>query len=212
MAAGKFTRAAAVLLRILGADRCAIVGGMAVNVHGYVRATRDVDVMVTMPLAEARRRLRENGVDARFFKGNPLEGDFDCLKGILPVGLRPADAVPFAVLPPLEPVTRERTVELVVQGQKLRVVDQETLFKLKLRAGGSNDLYDIAMLVGLHPEWEGKVIALASVRGKAVAERLVGLLRDPRVRAQVREVKRQDTALRAFSKGIRPAKKRRGKG
>jgi hypothetical protein len=51
MAAGKFTRAAAELLRILGGDRSAIVGGMAVNVHGYARATRDVDVMTTMPLA-----------------------------------------------------------------------------------------------------------------------------------------------------------------
>jgi hypothetical protein len=212
MAAGKFTKAAAALLRILGADRCAIVGGMAVNVHGYVRATRDVDIMAAMPLAEARRRLRENGVEARLFKGNPLEGDSDCVKGILPVGLRPADAVPFDVLPPLEPVTQEHTVELVVQGHKLRVVDQETLFKLKLRAGGPNDLYDIAILVGLHPEWEGRVVALASSSWKGVAERLVGLLRDPRVGAQVREVKRQDTALRAFSKRMRPAKTRRGQG
>jgi hypothetical protein len=212
MAAGKFTRAAGELLRILGPDRCAIVGGLAVNVHGYVRATRDVDVMAAMPLPEARRRLREHGVEARLFTANPPEGDFECLKGILPVGPRPADAVPFDVLPPLEPVTRERTIELVVQDQRLRVVDHETLFKLKLRAGGPNDLYDIAILVGLHPEWESQALGLASVGGKAVAERLVGLLRDPRVRAQVREVERQDKALRAFAKRVRRAKSRGGQG
>jgi hypothetical protein len=206
MAAGKFTRAAAELLRILGVDRSAIVGGIAVNVHGYARATREVDVMTTMPLAEALRRLREHGVEARLFKADPLAGDLDCLKGILPVGRRALDAVPFDVLPPLEPVTPERTVELVVTGQRLRVVDPETLFRLKLRAGGPNDLYDIAILVGLHPQWEGRVVALASVKGKEAAERLLGLLRDPRVRAQVREVKRQDRELRAFSKRTRPGK------
>jgi len=206
MAAGKFTRAAAELLRILGVDRSAIVGGIAVNVHGYARATRDVDVMTAMPLAEALRRLREHGVEARLFKGDPLAGHFDCLKGILPVGRRAVDAVPFDVLPPLEAVTPERTVELVVKGQRLRVVDQETLFRLKLRAGGTNDLYDIAILVGLHPQWESRVVALASGRGKEAAERLMGLLRDPRVRAQVKEVKRQDRELRAFSKRARPVK------
>jgi hypothetical protein len=206
MAAGKLTRAAAELLRILGVDRSAIVGGIAVNVHGYARATRNVDVMTAMPLAEARRRLREHGVEARLFTGDPRAGDSDCLKGILPVGRRAVDAVPFDVLPPLEAVTPERTVELVVKGQRLRVVDQETLFKLKLRNGGPNDLYDIAILVGLHPQWESRVVALASGRGKEAAERLMGLLRDPRVRAQVREVKRQDRELRAFSKRARPVK------
>src|SRR5215472_2070823 len=112
MAAGKFTRAAARLLRILGQDRSAIAGGVAVNAHGYVRATRDVDVITALPLGEARRRLREHGIEARLFRGDPLEGGCECLKGILPVGPRPTDAVPFDVLPALEPVTPDRTIEV----------------------------------------------------------------------------------------------------
>jgi hypothetical protein len=62
MAAQRHSRVAVRLARLLGPD-CAIVGGMAVNAHGYLRATRDVDVMVLVPLAEARRRLSAAGVD-----------------------------------------------------------------------------------------------------------------------------------------------------
>ncbi len=35
-------------------------------------------------------------------------------------------------------------------------------------AGGPNDLYDIAILVRLHPQWESRVVALASVRGSTL--------------------------------------------
>ena len=105
MAAGKFTRAAAQILRILGEPRGAIAGGLAVNAHGYMRATRDVDVITALPLGEARRRLREHGIVARLFRADPLEGGVACLKGVLSVGPRPTDAVPFDVLPALEPAT-----------------------------------------------------------------------------------------------------------
>src|SRR5205814_2034661 len=82
-AAGKYARAGARLLDILGRDRCAIVGGMAVNAHGFVRATRDVDVVTAMSLEDARRLLRHQGVEVRLLKGDRLEGGFDCLKGVI---------------------------------------------------------------------------------------------------------------------------------
>jgi hypothetical protein len=41
MAGQRFTRAAARLVRILREGDCALAGGLAVNAHGYVRATRD---------------------------------------------------------------------------------------------------------------------------------------------------------------------------
>ncbi len=202
MAAGKFVKAAARLLRILGDDRCAIVGGMAVNAHGFVRGTRDVDVIVTMPLAEARKLLSENGVTARLFKGDVVEGDFHCLKGVIPVGSRPADAVPFDVLPALVPLEPERFVDLVVRGQRLRVVDPDTLIRLKLKAGSAHDLYDVAILASLHPDWMEHALALAVSHGKAMGERLATLIRDPRVRGQAREVQRQDRALQAFARRL----------
>jgi len=202
MAAGKFTRAAAELLRILGTDRCAIVGGMAVNAHGYVRATRDVDVMANMPLPEARKLLREHGIEARLFKGDPLEGDFTCLKGVIGVGPRRVDAVPFDVIPPLVPFEPDRAIELLVRGEKLRVVDPDTLIRLKLKAGSAKDLYDIAILANLHPEWEERVLALAATNKKDAQQPMLTLMRAPRVRGQAKEVARQESALRAFARRI----------
>jgi hypothetical protein len=200
MAAGKFVKAAAQLLRILGEEHSAIAGGMAVNAHGFVRGTRDVDVIVTMPLAEARRLLSENGVTARLFKGDVAEGDFACLKGVIAVGPRPADAVPFDVLPLLVPLAPERFVDVVVRGQRLRVVDPDTLIRLKLRARSPHDLYDVAILANLHPNWMEHALALAVSHGREMGERLAALIRDPRVRGQARDVQRQDRALQAFAR------------
>jgi len=200
MAAGKLVKAAARLLRILGEERCAIAGGMAVNAHGFVRGTRDIDVIVTMPLTEARRLLSENGVTARLSKGDVVGGDFHCLKGVITVGSRPADAVPFDVLPPVVPLEPERFMDLVVRGQRLRVVDPDTLLRLKLRAGSSHDLYDVAILTNLHPDWMEHALALAVSHGKEMGERLATLIRDPRVRGQAREVQRQDRALQALAR------------
>jgi hypothetical protein len=198
VAAGKFAKAAAALLRILDDERSAVAGGMAVNAHGYIRATQDVDVITELPLPEARRRLRAQGVDARLFKGDPHDGDFPCLKGVIAVGDRPTDAVPFDVLPALVPVTAANTVQLTVRDQALRVVNAVTLIDLKLAAAGPNDLYDVAILVALHPELEANALALASAKGKKFAERVLKMIRDPRVRAQAREAERQDKVLRAF--------------
>jgi hypothetical protein len=200
MAAGKFVKAAAQLLRILGEERCAIVGGMAVNAHGFVRGTRDVDVIVSLPLADARRLLSENGVTARLFKGDVVAGEFQCLKGIIAVGSRPADAVPFDILPALVPLTPERFVDVVVRGQRLRVVDPDTLVRLKLRAGSWHDLYDVAILANLHPDWMEHALALGVSQGKEMGERLAALIRDPRVRRRAKDVQRQDRALQAFAR------------
>jgi hypothetical protein len=200
MAAGKFVKAAAQLLRILGEERCAIVGGMAVNAHGFVRGTRDVDVIVSLPLADARRLLSENGVTARLFKGDVVAGEFQCLKGIIAVGSRPADAVPFDILPALVPLTPERLVDVVVRGQRLRVVDPDTLVRLKLRAGSWHDLYDVAILANLHPDWMEHALALGVSQGKEMGERLAALIRDPRVRRRAKDVQRQDRALQAFAR------------
>ena len=206
MAAGKFVKAAATLLRILG-DDSALVGGMAVNAHGFVRATRDVDVMIGGALAEARRQLDAAGVKARLFKEQSLDGDFTCLKGVLGVGPDGDEPVAFDVLPPLVPLVREKLVALDVGGLQLRVVDPETLFRLKLKAGSPRDLYDIAILAHLHPEWAELALALAAGRGARQAERMATLIRDPHVLRQVEEVRRQDQALRAFE--LRASRRRR---
>jgi hypothetical protein len=210
MAAGKYARAGAKLLEILGRDRCAIVGGMAVNAHGFVRATRDVDVVTAMSLEEARRRLRDQGIAVRLLKGDRLGGGFDCLKGVIGVGSAGADAVPFDVLPALVPFDPGSAIELVVRGSRLAIVDADTLIRLKLKAGSIKDLYDIAILANLHPSWADRAIGLAAEAGEEGAQRIADLIRDPRVRSQARDIRRQETALRTFAKRRKRARGRAG--
>jgi hypothetical protein len=183
VAARSHTRVAVRLVRLLGGD-CAIAGGMAVNAHGYVRATRDVDVIVSTSLQVAKQRLDDAGVKTTLFRGDVLEGDFPCLKGVL-------GGVPFDVLPQLVTIEPERRIVLEIHGAPLPVVDYETLVRLKLKAGGPKDLLDVAMLVNLNPERRSRTLELA---GRDLS-RLVALIDDPRVRRDAAERKAEDRLL-----------------
>ena len=72
--------------------------------------------------------------------------------------------------------------------------------RLKLKAGSSHDLYDVAILANLHPDWMEHALALAASHGTEMGERLATLIREPRVRGQAKEVQRQDRALQAFAR------------
>lgn len=98
-------KAAVRLAGLLGPDECVLVGGLAVGVHGYVRATDDLDFVARRPLAETRGRLRRAGIETRLLRGDALDGGFSCVKGEI-------DGIPFDVLPPLVPIAWERAVAL----------------------------------------------------------------------------------------------------
>jgi hypothetical protein len=142
-----FEVAQALLAGLDGDPKSALAGGVAVGAHGYVRATKDVDIIVGIPLDEARARLAAHGIAATLKRGDPLESDFSCLKGSI-------GGVPFDVIPQLVPVRWERTLTVTLAGNPIRVVDLDSLFALKLKAGSSRDVLDAAMLVLLHPERE----------------------------------------------------------
>lgn len=198
MAAGRFILAAEKLLEAIGAES-AIAGGVAVNVYGFARGTRDVDIITSIPLAEVRHRLKRHGIESLLHKGDPREGDFPCLKGVVGVSSRGSKGhagVPFDVLPQLVPM---EMAELDVQGHRLRIVDLETLIRLKLKARSVKDLYDVAILVHLHPDLGPRAEALAG-HDADVSGRLATLIRDPRTRGQAREIRRQEDSLRRFEK------------
>jgi hypothetical protein len=172
----KLVRVARLLIRIIEPGPSAVVGALAVAVHGYVRATKDVDLVTGIPLAEARRRLVENGVKATLKRGDVLEGDFSCVKGVL-------DGVEFDVLPLLVPVEWQNAVDLpLAGGEKLKVVDLRTLIHLKLRAGGAQDVLDVVMLLQRHPEHLPRARELAT--GYRLTERLESFMNDPRIKAK----------------------------
>jgi hypothetical protein len=199
MAATRLSRVAARLVGTLGQDS-AIAGGLAVNAFGYIRATRDVDVIVSMPLAEARRRLADAGIETTLFRGDVIEGDFPCLKGVLA-------GVPFDVLPPLVPIERERTVTIEIHRLTLPIVDFETLVRLKLKAGGPKDLLDLAVLVNLRPERRERTLQLAAYDLR-LQRRLASLIDNPRVKrdAAERDIEGQ---LARRAKPTRPTSSRR---
>ncbi len=184
--------AAARLARLLGPDECVLVGGLAVGVHGYVRATDDLDFIGRPALEVTRERLRRAGVETRLLRGDLLGGGFGCLKGEI-------DGVPFDVLPALVPIAWDRALPLDIGGGTLKVVDLDGLLQLKFRAGGPQDLLDAARLVLRHPDTEARARELATAY--RALDRFDTWLRDPRLRAQAAEdARRESPAARPGSR------------
>ena len=164
------------LISAVGSETTVIVGGLAVALHGYVRATDDIDLLVREPLQDVQARLAAKGIPTKLFRGDPFEGDFPCLKGVLG-GIR------FDVLPQLAPVAWDDLPSMKVGGVKVQVVDLPGLLGLKFRAQGPQDLLDAAALVLLHPEVEPVARRLATTY--KLGNRLTSLLANPRLRAQI---------------------------
>jgi len=175
----KYLSAAQDLLQAIGGD-AALAGGLAVSAHGYARSTHDIDIVTSVPLAEVVRRLKARRIDARLRKGDRLEGDIPCVTGFV-------GDVPFDVLPNLVPIG---STEIEIAGHRLRMVDADTLIRLKLKAGSVKDLYDVAILSHLESEFADRARALAMSDPK-VARRLADLLDDPRTRRQADDLRRK---------------------
>lgn len=175
----RFVRVARKVAESVGTGDCLLAGGLAVMAHGFVRGTRDVDLVTRLPLSEARTRLARHGLPTRRLKRDPLEGGFSCLKG-------ECGGLAFEVLPQIVPVHWEAAVPVEVGGAgSLRVVALEDLIALKLKAQGAKDLMDAAILVLMHPETEVRARELATAY--RVLDPLESWLEDPRARAQARE-------------------------
>jgi hypothetical protein len=188
-------------MRMIGERDCALAGGLAVSAHGYVRATKDVDIIVAVPLGEARRRLSAHGLETRLLRGDVFEGDFPCLKGVI-------GGVPFDVLPPLVPVEPDRTVLLDLRPLRLRVVDFDTLTRLKLKSGSPKDLWDVAILANLRRERRERAIRLAA-HDPALIERLVSFLDDPRAKREAREQASESRPIKRETRRRRSKRPRR---
>jgi hypothetical protein len=147
--------------------------------HGFVRGTRDVDLVTRLPLSEASTRLKRGGLSTRLRKGDPLESGFSCLNG-------ECDGLPFAVLPQLVPIHWDAALPVGAgDAGSLRVVSLMDLLALKLKAQGAKDVMDAAILVLMHPETEARARELATAY--RALDRLESWLHDPRARAQARE-------------------------
>jgi hypothetical protein len=189
------------LVRVLGEEDCLVIGGLAVAGHGYVRATDDVDLVVRIPLSEARRRLEDHGIAVTMRRGDVLAGDFPCLRGTL-------GGVRFDVLPPLVPLEWEQALVLPSEkGGQLRLVDLEGLLRLKLRAQGVQDVLDVAVLVLRHPDYRDRALEIAAAY--RIRERLESFLEDRRTRAAAEEQSARESGTKAGGRKRPPASRRR---
>jgi hypothetical protein len=123
----------------------AIVGGMAVNLHGARRTTNDVDVLMTK---EGLERFREE-ILPKFYK--PVEGRprrfkesksgvvLDCLL----TGSYPGFGEPG-------PITFPDPEAVAEEIEKIRVINLPQLIQLKLAARRHKDFGDVVFLIQTH--------------------------------------------------------------
>jgi hypothetical protein len=128
------------------------IGGVAVNAHGHLRNTRDVDLLIEWT-AENMRRLatalgeldaRLYGVDADLLDIDPLDPDFTLRTASGGLDLFDPDEIPGGR--PYDEM-RPRAVEATVEGIRIRVVGLDDLIRLKRKSGRDRDLEDIATLL-----------------------------------------------------------------
>jgi hypothetical protein len=135
------------------------IGGVAVNAHGHVRNTRDVDVLIEWSPQNMRRlalalgdlEARLFGVDAELLDIDPHDPDA-LLKGgnfTLRTAAGGLDLFDPGEIPGGRPYEemRPRAVEAVVEGVRIRAVGFDDLIRLKRESGRDRDLEDVATLL-----------------------------------------------------------------
>jgi hypothetical protein len=127
-----------------------LIGGFAVGVHGHIRATKDVDVIVPSGDEPNRDRLAAalHALDARRFQPEDVDvvedPEYPTLMfhtrfGRLDVLYRPDGADHYRNV-------RKRAVLARLGGAEIPVVSLDDLIRMKLAAGRAGDINDVVVL------------------------------------------------------------------
>lgn len=129
-----------------------VIGALAVGVHGEVRGTGDVDVMVPAgddenkrALAQALAKLDATRLDSDVGGIEPIEGDpystvmFRTRHGKLDILYRPDGSDRYQRV-------KERSLRTTIAGSEVAVVGKSDLIQMKLAAGRRDDLNDVSTL------------------------------------------------------------------
>ncbi|QOV92066.1 hypothetical protein [Humisphaera borealis] len=137
-----------------------IIGGHAVNFHGYVRATEDADlVWLRTPDSEVRLLAALTELGARYYgtekdPATGLEKDYAVSlpyiqsMQLMMLWTRDGFVDLFAYVPGLPDVPVQQLIDTSVENNGLRYVTRDWLFKLKRASGRTKDLLDIEQLSG----------------------------------------------------------------
>ncbi len=126
-----------------------LVGGLAVAVHGYVRATKDIDILIRHnALGEARNALAQIGYDLdvgifKFDQGTEKETQLFRVSRADGPTLTTLDLM--LVTPILEEIWIAREAVKAFDTE-IKVVSKTALIKMKELAGRLQDLADIESL------------------------------------------------------------------
>lgn len=129
-----------------------VIGALAVGVHSEVRATGDVDVMLPIgddanksALLHALERLNAVRLSSEHGGVDPAAGDpyptvmFGTRYGKLDVLYRPDGSDSYGEV-------KRRSLDTTIGGQDVRVAGKDDLVRMKLAAGRTDDLRDVANL------------------------------------------------------------------
>jgi hypothetical protein len=127
----------------------AVCGGIAVAIHGYIRFTRDIDLLIlpqdrqrTLEVASERQFIFESG---RMPMGEGLQSDWEIVRVSKVVGVDLLSLDLLLVGPSIRAAWDSRGRSLF-NGREIPVVSREGLRQLKLMAGRKQDLLDLEQL------------------------------------------------------------------
>jgi predicted nucleotidyltransferase len=152
------------LFKALNEDggRYVLVGGLAVVLHGHLRATGDVDLVVDLAPEQVQRTLaalERTGfrpyapTPASDFADPTKRAEWMRDKSMLVFSLRPPTGVPLVDLFLEPPMSFEhlwdRSLVVTMRGVPVRVAGLNDLIELKRRAGRPEDLADVEALAAI---------------------------------------------------------------
>lgn len=126
----------------------ALIGGWAVVVWGFLRASEDIDILIDLPASRRRELIGALGgdYDAQWLAG----GEDDPVPGLVRAVPRGPDHFPVDLLPARGRADRgalSRAVPVNVEGISIPVVSPEDLIAMKLEAAGGQDYEDAKRLI-----------------------------------------------------------------
>lgn len=132
----------------------AIAGGYAVALHGAVRGTVDVDLVIRLKRADfekAEAALKSLGLQPRLpvtaTEVFDFREEYAARRNLLAWSfLNPSNPLEIVDILTMEDLSQMKTVLLNVGGAKLRVVSLPDLIRMKKRSGRPQDLEDISAL------------------------------------------------------------------
>jgi hypothetical protein len=130
----------------------AVIGALAASLHGAGRASLDADLVVSASVMEGTRideALKRAGLTTELRRGD-LE---DAIPGLVRVSDSFGNQVDVLLgIRGLDPKAFSRTVEVPLEGTRLRFVGREDFIAMKVAAGGPIDLVDAENAIAADPK------------------------------------------------------------